>query len=121
MRSARSSARVIFLPLINRHRVKFSSFTKNYSTTSRSLQKKNSDPNLKIHSSFYPILEDQSRGGLLLKKVIYHLHDQNRLKLPLFLSSRGIKASQDLINMLNLLPATPLTFGCVSTAGERIK
>ena len=26
------------------------------------------------------------------------------LKLPLFLSSRGIKASQDLIKMINLLP-----------------
>jgi len=40
----------------------------------------------------------------LLSKVIYHIHDQNKLNLPLFLTSKGIKASHDLINMINLLP-----------------
>jgi hypothetical protein len=39
-----------------------------------------------------------------LSNVIYHIHDQNKLNLPLFLTSKGIKASHDLINMLNLLP-----------------
>ena len=54
------------------------------------------------HSSFYTILSDKSRGGVLLSKVIYHIYDQNKLNLPLFLTSIGIKASHDLINMINL-------------------
>jgi len=60
--------------------------------------------NSKIHSSFYTILNDKSRGGVLLSNVIYQIHDQNKLNLPLFLTSKGIKASHDLINMMNLLP-----------------
>jgi hypothetical protein len=32
------------------------------------------------------------------------MHDQNKLNLPLFLTKKGIKASHDLINMINLLP-----------------
>ena len=60
--------------------------------------------NSKIHSSFYTILNDKSRGGVLLSNVIYQIYDQNKLNLPLFLTSKGIKASHDLINMLNLLP-----------------
>jgi hypothetical protein len=38
------------------------------------------------HSSFDTILNDKSRGGILLSKVIYHIHDQNKLNLPLFLT-----------------------------------
>ena len=64
----------------------------------------NSPEGPKIHSSFYTILNDKSRGGVLLSNVIYHIHDQNKLNLPLFLTSKGIKASHDLINMINLLP-----------------
>jgi len=41
---------------------------------------------------------------VLLSNVIYQIHDQNKLNLPLFLTSKGIKASHDLINMMNLLP-----------------
>lgn len=41
---------------------------------------------------------------MLLSNVIYQIHDQNKLNLPLFLTSKGIKASHDLINMMNLLP-----------------
>lgn len=57
-----------------------------------------------IHSSFHTILNDKSKGGVLLSNVIYHIHNENKLKLPLFLTSKGIKASHDLINMINLLP-----------------
>lgn len=73
-----------------------------YYTTNNNNGKKNSKG--KIHSSFYSILEDKSRGGVLLSKVIYHIHNENKLNLPLFLTSKGLKASHDLINMLNLLP-----------------
>ena len=38
-----------------------------------------------IHSSFHTILNDKSKGGVLLSKVIYHIHEQNKLNLPLFL------------------------------------
>lgn len=65
---------------------------------------KNNNINSKIHSSFYTILNDKSRGGVLLSNVIYQIHNQNKLNLPLFLTSKGIKASHDLINMINLLP-----------------
>lgn len=65
---------------------------------------KNNHINSKIHSSFSTILNDKSRGGVLLSNVIYHIHNKNKLNLPLFLTSKGIKASHDLINMLNLLP-----------------
>jgi hypothetical protein len=41
---------------------------------------------------------------VLLSNVIFQIHDQNKLNLPLFLTSKGIKASHDLINMMNLLP-----------------
>ena len=41
---------------------------------------------------------------MLLSNIIYQIHDQNKLNLPLFLTSKGIKASHDLINMINLLP-----------------
>jgi len=64
----------------------------------------NNENNLKIHPSFYTILDDKSRGGVLLSKIIYNMHDQNKLNLPLFLTKKGIKASHDLINMINLLP-----------------
>lgn len=59
-----------------------------------------------IHSSFHTILKDKSKGGVLLSNVIYHIYNENKLalKLPLFLTSKGIKASHDLINMINLLP-----------------
>ena len=60
--------------------------------------------NYKIHSSFNTILNDNSRGGVLISQVIYHIHDQNKLNLSLFLTSIGIKASHDLINMVNILP-----------------
>ena len=40
----------------------------------------------------------------MLSKVIHHVVDQNKLNLPLFLTSKGIKASHDLISMINLLP-----------------
>ena len=60
--------------------------------------------NSKIHPSFHSILNDASRGGILMSQVIYHIHNQNKLNVPLFLTSRGIKASHDLINMINLLP-----------------
>ena len=56
------------------------------------------------HSYFNTILNDKSRGGILLSKVIYLIHDHNKLNLPLFLTWIGIKASHDLINMINLLP-----------------
>ena len=65
---------------------------------------KNNNIHSKIHSSFYTILNDKSKGGVLLSNVIYHIHDQNKFNLPLFLTSKGIKASHDLINMINLLP-----------------
>ena len=64
---------------------------------------KNFGINYKIHSSFYTILTDKSRGGVLLSDIIYQIHGQNKLNLPLFLTSKGIKASHDLINMINLL------------------
>ena len=73
--------------------------------TVRDTEVKRKDINYKIHSSFYTILNDKSKGGVLLSKVIYHMHSQNRLNLPLFLTSVGIKASHDLINMINLLPS----------------
>lgn len=57
-----------------------------------------------LHSSLDTIFKDKSRGGLLLRKVIYHISDQNSLALPLFLTAKGIKASHTLIDMLNLLP-----------------
>jgi hypothetical protein len=60
--------------------------------------------NSNIHSSFHTILNDKSKGGVLLSNVIYHIHNENKLKLPLFLTSKGIKASHELINMINLLP-----------------
>lgn len=41
---------------------------------------------------------------MLLSNIIYQIHGQNKLNLPLFLTSKGIKASHDLINMINLLP-----------------
>ena len=41
---------------------------------------------------------------MLLSKVLYHVFDNNKLNLPLFLTSKGIKASHDLIRMINLLP-----------------
>lgn len=66
--------------------------------------RKNNKINTKIHFSFSTILNDKSKGGLLLSKVIYHIHNENKLNLPLFLTSKGIKASHDLINMINLLP-----------------
>jgi hypothetical protein len=56
-----------------------------------------------IHESFSTILKDNSRGGLLLSNIIHNILEQNRLGLPLFLTPTGIKASHDLINMLNLL------------------
>lgn len=64
----------------------------------------NNSSNIKIHPSFNSILNDKSKGGILLSKVIYLLHDQNKLNIPLYLTAKGIKASQDLINMINLLP-----------------
>jgi len=64
----------------------------------------NNNRDLKIHPSFSSIINDKSKGGILLSKVIYLLHDQNKLNMPLFLTTKGIKASQDLINMVNLLP-----------------
>jgi hypothetical protein len=57
-----------------------------------------------IHPSFSTILKDKTRGGVLLSNVILNLHKQNKLGLALFLTPIGIKASHDLINMLNLLP-----------------
>lgn len=39
-----------------------------------------------------------------MSKIIYHIIDQNKLNLPLFLTSKGIKASHNLISMINLLP-----------------
>jgi hypothetical protein len=59
---------------------------------------------LDIHPSFSTILKDNTRGGLLLSNIIQNIFEQNRLGLPLFLTPKGIKASHDLINMLNLLP-----------------
>jgi hypothetical protein len=56
-----------------------------------------------IYPSFSTILKDKTRGGVLLSNVILNLHKQNKLGLPL-LTPIGIKASHDLINMLNLLP-----------------
>lgn len=45
---------------------------------------------------------------MLLSNVIYHIHNENNLNLPLFLTSKGIKAlappQHDLISMINLLP-----------------
>lgn len=40
----------------------------------------------------------------MLSNIIQNIFEQNRLGLPLFLTPKGIKASHDLINMLNLLP-----------------
>lgn len=40
----------------------------------------------------------------MLSKVIYNISEQNELGLPLFLTAKGIKASHDLIGMLNSLP-----------------
>jgi len=59
---------------------------------------------LDIHPSFSTILKDNTRGGLLLSNIIQNIFEQNRLGLPLFLTPKGIKASHDLINMLNLFP-----------------
>lgn len=73
--------------------------------------RKNNNINSKIHFSFSTILNDKTKGGLLLSKVIHHVHNQNKLNLPLFLTSKGIKAlappQHDLINMINLLPSRP--------------
>ena len=46
------------------------------------INKVNDKNNCKIHSSFDTILNDKSRGGVLLSKVIYHIHEQNKLNLP---------------------------------------
>jgi hypothetical protein len=59
---------------------------------------------LNIHPSFSTILKDKTRGGILLSNVILNLHKENKLGLPLYLTPMGIKASHDLIDMLNFLP-----------------
>lgn len=41
-------------------------------------------------------------GGKLLTELILSLHKQNVYNIPLFLTPLGIKASHDLIKMLNL-------------------
>ena len=57
-----------------------------------------------VHSSFSSILSNKTRGGKMLTELILHLHKENVYNIPLFLSPLGIKASIDLINMINLLP-----------------
>nr|YP_009710351.1 hypothetical protein [Ceratocystis albifundus]QFX74853.1 hypothetical protein [Ceratocystis albifundus] len=36
--------------------------------------------------------------------TLINMHTQNQIRLPLFLTSKGVKASHDLISMINLLP-----------------
>jgi len=57
-----------------------------------------------IQPSFRTILENKTIGGILLSNVILNLYKENKLGLPLFLTPKGIKASHDLIDMLNSLP-----------------
>lgn len=59
---------------------------------------------LNIHPSFRTILDNKTIGGILLSNVILNLYKENKLGLPLFLTPKGIKASHDLIDMLNSLP-----------------
>lgn len=40
---------------------------------------------------------------MLLNKVIYHINSHNILNLPLLLTSKGIKASHYLMNIINIL------------------
>lgn len=67
--------------------------------TNTSYKKKNVE---NIHNSFSSVLNDKSRE--LLSRLIVHINKENKLKIPLFLTPLGIKASHDLINMINLLP-----------------
>lgn len=59
--------------------------------------------NLTIHYSFSSILSNKTIGGKMLTDLILHLHKENVYNIPLFLSPLGIKASHDLIKMLNIL------------------
>lgn len=59
--------------------------------------------NLTIHSSFSSILNKKSLGAILLTELILNLHKQNVHSIPLFLTPLAIKASHDLIKMINLL------------------
>lgn len=53
-----------------------------------------------VHS----IVADNTRGGMLLQQLLVHIHSQEKLGLPLSLTSARINASHQLIAMLNCLP-----------------
>lgn len=49
-------------------------------------------------------MENNTRGGLLLQNLLTNLASKELLGIPLFLSPLGVAASQQLVDMLNLLP-----------------
>lgn len=57
-----------------------------------------------VHPSFHSIAADNTRGGILLQQLLVHIHSEEKLGLPLYLTDQGIKASHQLIAMLNCLP-----------------
>ena len=57
-----------------------------------------------IHPSFKTIALDTTKGGLLIQDVLKHIVQQNKLNIPIFLSSLGITETHKLISMLNYLP-----------------
>lgn len=69
-----------------------------------------------VHSSFHSIAADKTPGGILLQKLLVHIHSEEKLGLPLYLTDTGIKASHQLIAMLNCLPLE----GSSSYAGDKL-
>lgn len=57
-----------------------------------------------LHDSFKPIYLDNTRGALLLQKLLSNVISKEQLGIPLFLSPNGVTAAQQLITMINLLP-----------------
>lgn len=49
------------------------------------------------------LISNKTRGGKMLTDLILYLHKENVYNISLFLSPLGIKASHDLIKMLNIL------------------
>lgn len=57
-----------------------------------------------VHPSFTSVANDSSPGGLLVQKLLTNLISKEQLGLPMHLSPLGVRASAQLIDMINSLP-----------------
>ena len=54
-----------------------------------------------LHRSFDTFIHDPTPGGVLITNYIKHIHSQNVLNIPLFLTDHGINHTTKLVDMIN--------------------